>query len=357
MYAFHVVEGGPAATLPVLATASDVREVVQFLKKKPDGVTVVEASDTVRRRLFDYRKLAAYEVWGIISKVGDRIRLSELGREFATKLEPETQIYRVILDTALPYRAVLEWIYQQNIDVVTFADIVDYWQEHFPEALQQSEKASESQVVSFLHLCHAAEIGVATVGRKGQPSRLRLDHDELAEYVAGSPRSSSKSSETEESQRNVQRPVVFDASPRRHAKAFVSTPGETGIAGDIQAALQALEIDGEVVQREMGSSSLVSERAFQAMQRCEFAIIVVGHDDWSRDAGGNDVLKQSTLIEIGSALVHFARRVVLINCTEVPLPFTGSFHHLDADEHALTWEIGLRLIKIVKLLRSDSKPT
>src|SRR6266700_2127251 len=187
-HAFQVIEGTPTATLPILATASDVREIVQLLKKRPEGITIVEASDAVRKRLFDPRKVAAYEIWGIISKSGDRMKLSELGHEFAKKLEPEAQMYRVMLDNTPPYRAVLEWIYQQDIDLVTFADIVEYWEEHFPEALQQGEKTPEGQVVSFLHLCHAGEIGVATVGRKHQPSRLRVDHDELAAYIKGIPR-------------------------------------------------------------------------------------------------------------------------------------------------------------------------
>ncbi len=131
-HAFQVIEGTPWATLPILATANDVREVVQLLKKRPEGITIVEAADAVRKRLFDARKVAAYETWGIISQSGDRMKLSELGREFAKKLEPEAQMYRVMLDNTPPYRAVLEWIHQQHIDVVTFANIVEYWEEHFP---------------------------------------------------------------------------------------------------------------------------------------------------------------------------------------------------------------------------------
>src|SRR5260370_42263769 len=134
-HAFQVIEGTPPTTLPVLATASDVREVVQLLKKKPEGITIVEASDAGRKRLFDPRKVAAYETWGILTKSADRIKLSRLGCEFATTLEPEAQIYRVMLDNTPPYRAVLEGIYRQEFYLVTFTDIVDYWEEHVPEAL------------------------------------------------------------------------------------------------------------------------------------------------------------------------------------------------------------------------------
>lgn len=356
-HALHVIEGAPTATLPILATASDVREVVQFLKKKPDGITVVEASDAVRKRLFDPRKVAAYELWGIISKNGDRITLSQLGREFASKLEPEAQIYRVMLDNTSPYRAVLEWLYQQDLDVVTFADIVEYWEEHFPEALQQGEKTHEGQVVSFLHLCHAGEIGVATVGRKGQPSRLRVDHDELAAYIEGSPRPVSQQVLAEDGQLDARRPAVLGAASRKRLRVFISTRKESGVVGSIQDALQITEIESEVVERETDCGTLVSEKTFQAMRRCNAGITIIDSTDWYRDAAGKDVLNQSVLIEIGAALVHFERRLVLLTDKQALLPFNlDDFSHYELEGSMLTWEIGLELIKAVKLFKISFQP-
>jgi hypothetical protein len=122
-HAFQIIEGAPKARLPILATANDVREVVPLLKKRPEGITVVEASEATRRRLFDPRRITAYELWGIASKSGDRIMLSELGREFAGRFESEARLYRVLLDNTPPYRALLEWIYRQQLDLVTYADI------------------------------------------------------------------------------------------------------------------------------------------------------------------------------------------------------------------------------------------
>ena len=43
---------GPSnASLPILATAGDVREAVQYLRKKPTGVSVVEALNDQKARL------------------------------------------------------------------------------------------------------------------------------------------------------------------------------------------------------------------------------------------------------------------------------------------------------------------
>jgi len=44
----QVVEDPPHVSLPLLATASDVRETVQFLKRKPEGITSAQAMDSFR---------------------------------------------------------------------------------------------------------------------------------------------------------------------------------------------------------------------------------------------------------------------------------------------------------------------
>jgi hypothetical protein len=359
-HAFQVIEGTSTATLPILATASDVREVVQLLKKRPEGITIVEASDAVRKRLFDPRKVAAYELWGIISKTNDRLKLSELGREFASKLEPETQIYRVVLDNTPAYRAVLEWIYQQHLDLVTYADIFEYWEEHFPQEVHQDEKMSEGQVISFLHLCHAGEIGIATVGRKHQPSRLRVDHDELAEYIKGNgnPRPIPERVFSPDARPEVRRPVAVGTTfPKPLMRVLISTGKSSGLAGKIQDLLQIADIECEVVERETDGVRLLSERTIKAMRRCDAGIIAISIDDCRPNASAESVLNQSILVEIGSAFVHFAGQVVLLCDKRVRLPFnTDDFCRFGLEGEELSWETGLQLVRAVKLFSASSQP-
>ena len=87
----------PVTSLPILATANDARELVRFFKKRPNGVTVIEAMNAEPRRIFDARKIAAYEFWGLLRRENDRLNLTELGRELADALEPECGMYRNIL--------------------------------------------------------------------------------------------------------------------------------------------------------------------------------------------------------------------------------------------------------------------
>ncbi len=262
-----------------------------------------------------------------------------------------------MLDNMPPYRGVLEWIHQQDRDLVTCADIVEYWKDHFPEALLLDEKTSKGHVVSFLHLCHAAEIGGATQGRKGQPSRLRVDREELAAHIRGRPREDWEPALAEDRQLDLPRLAAIGPASSRRLCVFISTPKGLGIVDSIHDALGIADIDSEVVERDTGCAKLVSERTFKAMRRCDAGIVIVNYADCIQDAAGKDVLNQTALIEIGAAFVHFARRLVLLHGTQVRLPFSlDDFCHYEFEGSKLTWETGLRLVKTVKLFKTGSRP-
>jgi len=133
---------------------------------------------------------------------------------------------------------------------------------------------------------------------------------------------------------------------------FISSRKGSRVAGSIQDALQVADIASEVVEREADRAELVSECTFQAMRRCNAGITIIDPADWHRDVAGKDVLNQSVLIEVGAALVHFARRLVLLSDKQVPLPFNlDDFCHYELQGSKLTWEVGLELIKAVKLYK------
>jgi hypothetical protein len=343
----QIIEGTPTSGLPILATANDVREVVQLLKKRPEGVTVAEASDATRRRLFDPRKVAAYELWGVISRSGDRIKLSGLGREFADRLGPEAQLYRVLLDRTPPYRALLEWVHGRRLEVVTHAEIVGYWQEHFPGALRRGERTAGGHVLSFLQLCHAAEIGVATVGRKGQPSRLRIDRDELAAHLQAPSRPTLHLAEAGQPT-SRQPPRPRPAAPAR-PRVFISALKGAAVAARVRDALQVADIASEVVERGTGDGGLISERTCEAMRRCGVGIIALGRGDYETGVGGEAALRQDALVEIGAACVYYARRLVLLRAHGLRLPrILEGFCQYELDGDELTWETGLHLVRTVK---------
>ena len=119
----------------MLATANDLRELIHYLKKHPDGVTIVEALGEVKKRILDPRKISAYEAWGVVDRQGDWLKLSDLGWEFSRKLAAEAALFRSILDRVEPYRTVLELAHSQQLKLITQEDIARFWRAHYSDTL------------------------------------------------------------------------------------------------------------------------------------------------------------------------------------------------------------------------------
>lgn len=172
-------------SLPILATGNDMREMVRFLKSRSSGVTFIEAMNAEPRRIFDARKIAAYEFWGIVERSGERLRLSELGRELAERIDPECEIYRRILSSVPAYYGAIQFFYEQKLEVISAVEAATYWKSSYPELNldQQDEKSVQAIAVSFFSICHAAELGTTTIGKRGQPARLRIDMVQVSNFL------------------------------------------------------------------------------------------------------------------------------------------------------------------------------
>jgi hypothetical protein len=338
----------PKATLPLLATANDLRDLIRYLKKHPEGVTVVEALGEVKKRILDPRKISAYEAWGVVERQGDWLRLSDLGWEFSHKLAAEAALFRSILDRVEHYRSVLDFVQTQQLKLVTHDDIGRFWRAHFSEDFDLHQpKTVENNVVCFLHLCQAAELGSLTVGKRGQPARLRVDLEEVSEFINA--RWDDWGSTT------VARPEL---RPVRSASANLlawernrlqvclsARPVQQNVA-QLQALLELVGIESELLERVEASTLTTSESAFETMRRCDAGLFVVTLDDCLSDSEGGWQLKPEVQAEISAAYLFYNRRVLLLWDERIPLPpdwqgltrctFTG------AD---LTWETGLQLTK------------
>lgn len=366
----HTLEGEQPISLPTLATAGDVREVVQYLKKKPAGVSIVEAMDDVKRRVFEPRKVAAYEFWGVVDRSGDRLQLSPLGWEFARKLEPETEAYRAVLDNTAPYRSALEWMHRQNLELVTHTDIAAFWQELYSTTLEQNEKTMEGNVVCFFHLCQAAELGTVTIGKRGQPARLRVERDELDGYIGEGRRSPSPlpplkpASDAETGQRFAALAPKSNGGARPHSTAtnnaalrlLISSGVETKLVRQIQTALELADIESQTIGHATPDAAFVSEEVSQAMRRCEAALIILTPDECQPTESGECLLRQNVLVQIGTAFVLYDRRVVLLWHSHLPAPANlRELPHLSFESEDLTWDVGVKLLKAVKDFQASAR--
>jgi hypothetical protein len=176
--------------LPVKTTVEDVRTITAYLRNKPAGATVDEAKAAVGTGVLDGRKLAAYEFWNLIERDGNRLKLTTRGWELARQPENEASIFRGVLDRVVPYRSALEWMYHQEFEAVTTADVGAQWHEHHSEAVgTDNENTLRENSMAFFRVAEAAGLGqvVQGGGRNRQPTRFKIDRDALKRYVEAGP--------------------------------------------------------------------------------------------------------------------------------------------------------------------------
>ena len=360
--------GHQEVSLPLLATASDVRGVVQYLKKKASGVTIGEAVNAIKKQVFDPRKVIAYESLGIIQRAGDRLTLSPLGWELARQLEPETEVFRAMLNNIEPYRSVLEWSYHQKTEVLLRNDVAAYWRERYPQAMAAgAETTVESNVICFFQLCQAAALGTHIIGTKGQPTRLRVDRAELQSYLKTVQVHYSKDGygegfkgETERKEATMISPDgdLQTGAPTPHipekVRVLISRGKDEEIANRVQAALDLADFESQIVEREAADTAPIPSSAFQAMRQCYAGIIVVTGDDFREDQAGEYVLKESVQVEIWAAYALYDRRVVLLWDKRAPVPTNlQSLCYYTYEGVDLTWSAGVQLVKAIKNFKNN----
>lgn len=349
------------AQLPALATAGDVREAIRFLKKRPAGVGLVEAQAALKKPVFDARKVAAYEFWGLVARDGERLRLSALGREFARLLEPEAHVFRRVLRDVEAYHAALMWIDAQASEIVTHTNVAAFWRATHPEIFEQcGEKDAEAQVVSFFHLCQAAELGWLTIGKRGQPARLRVEREELTAYLT--PDVNAGNGATRERDQWIS-PLAFSESDEPYAarqrvgdqarslRVYVSGGRGAQFSRQLRDALALAGIESEAGDDAEGNSGAPPQTLTSAaMRRCEAGVFVITAVD--RLDGAEDkrtTFDDTLLMEISAAFVLYDCRVILLCETgvEVPLPFRA-LRRIELRGEELTWETGVQLLKALK---------
>ena len=287
----QIVGRDKSETLPVLATATDVREAIRFLKHHPEGITTVQAMDAFRKRIFDPRKVSAYEFWKILLKNGERLKLTPLGWELAQCLNPEAEIYRVVLHNATAYHGGLEWIREQDLELVTHLDIGGFWRAQYPHVLQgDSEEQLEAHAASFFHICHAAEVGTLTVGRKGQPTRLHIYAHELDVYLKRTERQQLNAVATSEK-------IVVRKATGRAPRVFISHSSMQGAVTHITNGLELADLQFEAVDR---AEQWSIDKTIAVLRRCDAGVIVIT----------DNVVDNLLLIQMGAAMVHFETAIV-----------------------------------------------
>ncbi|MEP7039341.1 MAG: hypothetical protein ABI891_13490 [Acidobacteriota bacterium] len=347
--------------LPIMATANDLREAAKFFKNKPGGVSVVEIMNAEPRRIFDARKIAAYEFWGIIKRDGERLRLTDLGEEFAINTEAECEINRQILRSIPAYSAAVEWIYQQNIKITTFYDVADFWRQSQNKInlSRDNEDNIEAVIVSFFSLCHSAELGTATVGKRGQPARLRINSEQLEDFIKhpGKSVSVSKTPVWKRDKYNQLNGTKSENVVRRvYLAANQNKENAAAALENIRIALELADFEdiayGEAI---FSDSDFLSSSQLNEIQQCEAAVFLLDKDDCISKPNGELELCGVRLAEISVALALLNQRVAILWDSSVGVSPPESLQQMNLhffNCESFDWESGVSLVKMLKSLRS-----
>lgn len=354
-------------SLPILTTAEDVMSMVGYLKTKPTGATSTEAKAVIDKPLLDPRKINAYMTWGIIQKEGERMKLAPRGWEIARKTKPLTNTFREVLDSIAPYRSALEWAHHQGFDQMSNVDVAAHWHEHHNDHLGTSnENSIKDQAVCFLRIAAAADLGTFTLGRKGQATRLTLSRESLKQYIEAGPSAPPWVDPTTDHLSDadnkadlhpevpvttplVQREVNQATETPLEMKVFISHGKNMELVDQVETMLSLADVKSEVAVKEEAPAIPVPDKVFNAMKKCQAAIIVVAVEEARKDGTGQYSINENVLIEIGAAFVLYDRRVVLLWDRRLPVPSNlQGLYRCEFEGDDLNWGAGMKLMKAIK---------
>lgn len=364
--------------LPILASTEDAVQITQFLKTRATGCTIVDAKAIIDKKLLDPRKINAYMIWKLISRDGDKLKLTELGKRLArAEASQYCDIFSEILHSVEAYHCALEWaFYQKDLTQVTNVDIAAYWYETKKFSLDtENENTLKDMAVCFFRLCDGAGIGKLTIGRRGQATRLDINRDQLGQYIGGS----SLTQQIEENYTDVPETVpekgrddeageeaysdIYEApsplssvvSPTENStRIFISHGKNMEIVEQIKTLIELANLDYEVVVETETSAIPIPEKVFGAMRRCNSAVICVSADDNDKKEDGSYGVNQNVLIEIGSAFVLYDKKVILVWDKRIPIPSNlQGLYRCEFTGDELSWGTGIKLMKALNNFKKN----
>ena len=361
--------------LPVLTTAEDVRDLVNYLKTKPTGATIAEAKAAIKKSVLDGRKFTAYTLWGFVTKEGERIKLTPRGWDYARKPDSEEEIYRRVIDSIPPYKSVLEWAFHQKIEAITNVDVAAHWHEHHKEVLgTDNEDTIKNTAVCFFHIAQAAGLGTLIIGRRGQTTRLDVDREQLQQFIEAGPSTPPWTAKSDEALAKVEvvndpdqlspdnmsrvapntpsqepSPVTPGVKNMADVRVFISHGSNMDLVDQVQTMLGIADIQSEVAVKEETSAIPVPEKIFGAMRRCSAGMIVVSVDETRKDKDGKYTINENVLIEIGAAFVLYDKRVVLLWDKRLSVPSNlQGLYRCEFEGNELSWSAGMKLMKAIR---------
>lgn len=346
--------------LPLRTTLDDIDAVCGYLVTKPTGATLAEAKAVVDTKRLDGRKLAALKVWGLIEEDGAKLKITERGRRAVRDSgSARSDVLREVVLESPPYSALVERAIHRRESTITATEAAAHWHEHFKDEASGSDKSLNDQAVCFFHVAQGADLGVLTMGRKGQQTRFDYDLDSARRVM-----SMSGDGTTGDLAGNTATPIDEDglASDREDSRAttadstsnnvFITHGKNEKILAQIKELVAYGKFEPVVAVEHETPAQPVSQKVMGDMRRCRAAVIHVDADTEVYDKDGEAVrtINDNVLIEIGAAMALYGEKFILLveEGIELPSNLQGLYEcRYEGDE--------LNMSAIMKLLKALSE--
>jgi hypothetical protein len=324
----------------VVVSASDVREFVQYLRLKPAGVVAAEELDRSKKRLFDERKLAAYESLGITKNDAGVLTLSAKGWRYATNFEFDAQAFRSMLSQSMSCWSALQWMSDQDRDMITSPEVIGFWVTSDRAAFTSLEDEQlKGCVVSFFSFCQGAGLGTMTLGKRGHITRFSVDRLELKRFLDGA---------ESVPERSFTEGIIASRGGACESKfKVVIHCCHVEISRMLQDTLDLVELNNEKI--ELRWDDVVSQRSLCEDDEC--ALLVVIGDDCFNGAPNRSV-DERVLLGLGAAHILFSGRViVLAEKKDMLFDKLSNLRCFEFDGSHLSWRTGLEIVRALNEMK------
>jgi hypothetical protein len=234
---------------------------------------------------------------------------------------------------------------EQNLRIITFQDLADFWSENFPALLlgRRAMREIENVALSFFSICHAAELGIMTVGKRGQPTRLTVNADEVKKFtVNGYP------PEIKIYPSAVENNSVAKTKANQISRVYISL-GRRGEITDLTELLELTGLEALTAINVCLENSFFNPAQISLMQKCSFGLFILDETHCRKQKNGNVELRNEKIIEINTALALFNGRIILLWDEEENPPQNIRDTQLSVfTKSDSEWETNLRIAKALK---------
>lgn len=158
--------------VPVKTSIEDIEKILNYLAKQIGFTAITKAESTLGS--LDSRKLGAMVEFGLVTRDGANIKITDRGSKFASG--DQAGALKETLSAVELYHATLEWIHYGSRSELTATEIGQYWEaKHSATIGGVKGDTLKNGAVCFGRIVQGAGLGALTIGRGGNETRVAFD--------------------------------------------------------------------------------------------------------------------------------------------------------------------------------------